>query len=49
MYGHTDNYLRVRAKASGTLYNTISTAVPEGFIDAETLMARIHRHSTSNS
>ena len=49
MYGHTDNYLRVRAKASGTLYNTISTAVPEGFIDAETLTARIHRHSTSNS
>ena len=41
MYGHTDNYLRVRAKASSDRYNTISPAVPDGFIDAETLTAHL--------
>lgn len=41
MYGHTDNYLRVRAKASDTLYNTISPALLEGFIDSETLTAKL--------
>ena len=39
MYGHTDNYLRVRAKASPDLYNTISAAVLTGFVDTETLEA----------
>lgn len=42
MYGHTDNYLRVRAKASDTLYNTISPALLEGFIDSETLTAKLN-------
>lgn len=37
MYGHTDNYLRVRASASASLYNTISPARLEGFVDTETL------------
>ena len=41
MYGHTDNYLRVRAKASSDRYNTISPAVPDGFADAETLTAHL--------
>ena len=39
MYGHTDNYLRVRASASASLYNTISSARLEGFVDTETLSA----------
>lgn len=39
MYGHTDNYLRVRASASASLYNTISPARLEGFVDTETLSA----------
>ena len=39
MYGHTDNYLRVRASASASLYNTISPARLEGFVDTETLFA----------
>ncbi len=41
MYGHTDNYLRVRAKASDSLYNTISPAILEGFIDSETINGRL--------
>ncbi|MDE6511096.1 MAG: tRNA (N(6)-L-threonylcarbamoyladenosine(37)-C(2))-methylthiotransferase MtaB [Muribaculaceae bacterium] len=41
MYGHTDNYLRVRAKASDSLYNTISPALIEGFVDTETLTGSI--------
>lgn len=39
MYGHTDNYLRVRAKASPSVYNTISPALLTGFRDIETLAA----------
>lgn len=39
MYGHTDNYLRVRAKATDALYNTISPALLTGFLDFETLTA----------
>lgn len=39
MYGHTDNYLRVRAKASASLYNTITPAIIKGFLDSETLDA----------
>lgn len=39
MYGHTDNYLRVRAKASASLYNTITPARINGFLDSETLDA----------
>lgn len=41
MYGHTDNYLRVRAKADPSLFNTISPAVLTGFHlgDPETLTA----------
>lgn len=42
MYGHTDNYLRVRAKASAHLYNTITPAILDGFIDSETITARLH-------
>lgn len=43
MYGHTDNYLRVCAKASPTLYNTISPALLTGFHngDSETLSATV--------
>ncbi len=43
MYGHTDNYLRVCAKASPDLYNTISEARITGFhnADPETLSATI--------
>lgn len=43
MYGHTDNYLRVCAKASPSLYNTISPARLTGFhnADPETLSATI--------
>lgn len=43
MYGHTDNYLRVCAKASPSLYNTISYARLTGFYngDPETLSATI--------
>lgn len=43
MYGHTDNYLRVCAKASPDLYNTISGARITGFhnADPETLSATI--------
>ena len=39
MYGHTDNYLRVRAKASASLYNTITPARINGFLDSDTLDA----------
>lgn len=44
MFGHTDNYLRVCAKASPSLYNTISMARLTGFnnADTETLAATIH-------
>ncbi len=42
MYGHTDNYLRVRAKASPSLYNTITPALLSGFRDIETLDATIN-------
>ncbi|MBD5278337.1 MAG: tRNA (N(6)-L-threonylcarbamoyladenosine(37)-C(2))-methylthiotransferase MtaB [Bacteroides sp.] len=43
MYGHTDNYLRVCAKASPSLYNTISDARLTGFhnADPETLDAQV--------
>lgn len=41
MFGHTDNYLRVRTKASPSLYNTISTARLTGFLDTETLTANL--------
>ncbi|MCM1489717.1 MAG: tRNA (N(6)-L-threonylcarbamoyladenosine(37)-C(2))-methylthiotransferase MtaB [Muribaculum sp.] len=43
MYGHTDNYLRVCAKASPSLYNTISPAKLTGFCngDPETILASI--------
>lgn len=41
MYGHTDNYLRVRAKASESVFNTITPALLDGFIDTETLDAVI--------
>lgn len=37
MYGHTDNYLRVRAKASSSCYNMIMPAIITGFQDADTL------------
>ncbi|MDE7347099.1 MAG: tRNA (N(6)-L-threonylcarbamoyladenosine(37)-C(2))-methylthiotransferase MtaB [Muribaculaceae bacterium] len=37
MFGHTDNYLRVRARASNTFYNTITPALIDGFADTETL------------
>ena len=37
MYGHTDNYLRVRAKASPDLYNRITPALLKGFYDADTV------------
>ena len=39
MYGHTDNYLRVRANAAASLYNTITAARIDGFVDTETLNA----------
>lgn len=39
MFGHTDNYLRVRARASASHYNTISPALLTGFLDSETLCA----------
>ncbi len=43
MYGHTDNYLRVCAKASPELYNTISSARLDSFYngDPETIFAII--------
>ena len=43
MYGHTDNYLRVCAKADASLYNTISPALLTGFYNAdpETLSATL--------
>ncbi|MDE6547989.1 MAG: tRNA (N(6)-L-threonylcarbamoyladenosine(37)-C(2))-methylthiotransferase MtaB [Muribaculaceae bacterium] len=37
MYGHTDNYLRVRAKASSSNFNSITPALITGFHDVETL------------
>lgn len=40
MYGHTDNYLRVSVKASASVYNTITPALLDGFIDQETLRAQ---------
>lgn len=40
MYGHTDNYLRVRARASTTLYNTITPVLLTGFLDPETLLGK---------
>ncbi len=42
MYGHTDNYLRVRAKASASCYNKITPALLTGFRDVETLEATIN-------
>lgn len=45
MYGHTDNYLRVRAQASPSLYNTITPAILTGFLDPETLTAKINNKS----
>lgn len=43
MYGHTDNYLRVRAEADPSLYNIISPATLTGFhlADPETLTAKV--------
>lgn len=43
MYGHTDNYLRVRAKASSCCYNRITPALLTSFYNAdpETLTASI--------
>ena len=41
MYGHTDNYLRVRAHASSSLYNTITPALITGFLDPETLTSTL--------
>ncbi|MDE6380559.1 MAG: hypothetical protein K2L11_08810, partial [Muribaculaceae bacterium] len=41
MYGHTDNYLRVRANASDSLYNTITPALLTGFLDTETLTSTL--------
>lgn len=43
MYGHTDNYLRVRAKASPDVYNTITPARIVGFhnADPETLDSQL--------
>ena len=40
MFGHTDNYLRVCAKASPSLYNTVSPVLLTGFYngDSETLI-----------
>lgn len=37
MYGHTDNYLRVRARALSSSYNMIIPTVINGFRDVETL------------
>ncbi|MDE6649448.1 MAG: tRNA (N(6)-L-threonylcarbamoyladenosine(37)-C(2))-methylthiotransferase MtaB [Muribaculaceae bacterium] len=44
MFGHTDNYIRVRAKASPALYNTITPALLTSFYNAdpETVQAIIH-------
>lgn len=42
MYGHTDNYLRVRARASESLYNTITPALITGFLDPETLSSTLN-------
>lgn len=44
MFGHTDNYLRVCAKASPSLFNTISPALLTGFhnADPETISATIN-------
>lgn len=41
MYGHTDNYLRVRAKSSSSCYNCITPALLDSFYnaDSETLVA----------
>ncbi len=41
MYGHTDNYLRVRAKAASSFYNRITPALLTGFRDVETLTSTI--------
>ncbi|MDE5840503.1 MAG: tRNA (N(6)-L-threonylcarbamoyladenosine(37)-C(2))-methylthiotransferase MtaB [Muribaculaceae bacterium] len=43
MFGHTDNYIRVRAKASPELYNTITPAILTSFhnADPETVQGRI--------
>lgn len=43
MFGHTDNYLRVRAKADSSVYNTISPAILDGFYlgDPETITASL--------
>ncbi|MDE6341919.1 MAG: tRNA (N(6)-L-threonylcarbamoyladenosine(37)-C(2))-methylthiotransferase MtaB [Muribaculaceae bacterium] len=35
MFGHTDNFLRVCAKASPGLYNTITPVVIDGFLNAD--------------
>ena len=37
MYGHTDNYLRVRARSSYSVYNKIIPTLINGFRDIETL------------
>lgn len=42
MYGHTDNYLRVRAQASVACYNKITPALIKGFWDVETLDSTIN-------
>lgn len=43
MYGHTDNYLRVRAKSDPTLFNTITPALLKEFAidEAETIVALV--------
>ncbi|MDE6633368.1 MAG: tRNA (N(6)-L-threonylcarbamoyladenosine(37)-C(2))-methylthiotransferase MtaB [Muribaculaceae bacterium] len=41
MYGHTDNYLRVCARASSSHYNTITPALITCFKDVETLMGSV--------
>ncbi len=51
MYGHTDNYLRVRAKASSSCYNRITPAILSSFYNAdpETLTATLIDQNQSQS
>lgn len=49
MYGHTDNYLRVRAKASSLCYNKITSALITDFHDIETLSATLPQFDILNS
>lgn len=49
MYGHTDNYLRVRAKASSSCYNKITSALLKDFHDIETISATIPQFDIQNS